>query len=92
LAAAEEIRDKIREARQEWATESPDKPPQYAGAQLYRAIDLCERAMVIIEAAGALSDDQTRRQLLTRCRREKARIAFGPFADDDLLEHLADEA
>lgn len=88
LAAAEELRGKIREARRKWAAETPEEPSRFAGVQFYRAIDLCERAMVMIESAGARTDDEVRRGLVARCRRERARIAFGPFADDDLVDYL----
>jgi hypothetical protein len=47
--------------------------------------------MVVIDAAGALSDDKARRRLLIRCRHEKTRTAFGAFLDDDLIDDLADD-
>jgi hypothetical protein len=47
--------------------------------------------MVMIESAGARTGDEARRGLVTRCRRERARIASGPFADDNLIDYLGDE-
>lgn len=92
LAAAEELRGKIREARCKWAAETPERPERFAGAQFYRAIDLCERGMVMIESAGARTDDGARRGLIACCRRERARIAFGPLADNDLVDYLGGES
>ena len=91
LTAAEELRGKIREARRQRAGETPERPQRFAGAQFYRAIDLCERGMVMIESAGARTDDEARRGLVARCRRERARIALGPVADDDLVDYLGSE-
>jgi hypothetical protein len=45
-----------------------------------------------IESAGARTDDEVWRGLAARCRRERARIALGPVADDDLVEYLRGES
>ena len=92
LAAAEELRGKICEARRKWAAETPERPQRFAGAQFYRAIDLCEHAMVMIELAGARTDDEARRGLAARCRRERARIAVGPLVGDDVVDYLDGES
>ena len=68
------------------------EPGSWRAERMSRAVDLCEQAIEMVKAAGAVDDNKARRRLVAACEHESMVIAIGviPGVAEESAARLAE--